>query len=179
VEQDWVVRAQGGDHDAFDYLVSTITNRLFAVAYRILRNGPSAEDATQQALVTIWRQLPRLRDPDRFEAWTHRLLVHAAYAEHRRRRRDAPAGSLTDGATDDPYLSIQDRDQLERGFARLTFEHRAVLVLQHYLSLSHQEIAERLDIPVGTVRSRLHAARMAMRAALEADARASASRWPA
>ncbi len=179
MERELVVRAQRGDHDAFDQLVMRITDRLFAIAYRILRNGPGAEDATQQALVTIWRELPRLRDPDRFEAWARRLLVHASYAEYRRRRREAPAGSLTDGAIDDPYLSVHDRDQLERGFARLTVEQRAVLVLQHYLDLSHDEMASLLEIPVGTVRSRLHGARGAMRAALEADARPSASRWPA
>lgn len=173
------MRAQGGDHDAFDELVFQMVDRLYAVAYRILRDGPSAEDATQQALVSIWRQLPRLRDPDRFEAWAYRLLVHASYAEHRHRRREAPAGSLTDGATDDPFLSVHDRDQLERGFARLSAEQRAVLVLQHYLSLSHGEIADVLGIPVGTVRSRLHGARGAMRAALDADARTTASRWPA
>ncbi len=171
MERELVVRAQRGDHDAFDQLTLHVVDRLYSVAYRILRSGPSAEDATQQALVAIWRQLPQLRDPDRFEAWAYRLLVHAAYAEHRRRRREAPAGSLTDGATDDPYLSVHDRDQLERGFARLSTEQRAVLVLQHYLSLSHDEMADLLGIPVGTVRSRLHAARGAMRAALDADAR--------
>jgi RNA polymerase sigma-70 factor (ECF subfamily) len=179
VERDLVVRAQRGDHDAFDQLVMRLTDRLFSIAYRILRNGPGAEDATQQALVSIWRQLPRLRDPDRFDAWANRVLVHAAYSEYRRRRREAPAGSLTDGATDDAYLSVHDRDQLERGFARLSFEHRSVLVMQHYLSLSHDEMAEILEIPIGTVRSRLHGARNAMRAALEADARPSESRWPA
>lgn len=179
MERQLVIRAQNGDPDAFDQIVVRITDGLYSVAYRILRNAPGAEDATQQALVTIWRQLPRLRDPDRFDAWARRLLVHASYAEYRRRRHDAPAGSLTDGATDDPYLSVHDRDQLERGFARLSVEQRAVLVLQHYLDLSHDEMAELLEIPVGTVRSRLHGARGAMRAALEADARPSTSGWPA
>jgi RNA polymerase sigma-70 factor (ECF subfamily) len=171
VERHLVTRGQAGDHDAFDQIAHQITDRLYSVAYRILRNGPSAEDATQQALVSIWRQLPKLRDPDRFEAWAYRLLVNASYAEHRRRRRETPSGSLTDGTTDDPYLSVDHRDQLERGFARLSTEQRAVLVLQHYLDLSHDEIADALGIPIGTVRSRLHGARGAMRAALEADAR--------
>jgi RNA polymerase sigma-70 factor, ECF subfamily len=179
VERQLVARAQGGDHDAFDQLALHITDRLYSVAYRILRNGPSAEDATQQALVSIWRQLPKLRDPDRFDAWAYRLLVNASYAEHRRSRRAAPSGSLTDGATNDPYLSVNDRDQLERGFARLSTEQRAVLVLQHYLDLSHDEIADALGIPVGTVRSRLHGARGAMRAALEADARPASEGWQA
>jgi RNA polymerase sigma-70 factor (ECF subfamily) len=171
VERQLVARAQQGDPDAFDRLVLHITDRLYSVAYRILRHGPSAEDATQQALVTIWRELPRLRDLDRFDAWAYRLLVNTCYAEQRRSRREAPSGSLTDGTTDDPFLPIQLRDQLERGFARLSADQRAVLVLQHYLNLSHEEIAAVMRIPVGTVRSRLHGARSAMRAALDADAR--------
>jgi RNA polymerase sigma-70 factor, ECF subfamily len=180
VERQLVIHAQQGDRDAFDQLVSYVVDRLYAVAYRILRSGPSAEDATQQALVDIWRHLPALRDPDRFDAWAYRLLLSAAYAEYRR-RRDAPPGSLTDGTTDagDPYLSVHDRDQLERGFERLTAEQRAVLVLQHYLEMTHEEMAELLGIPVGTVRSRLHGARGAMRAALEADARPSVQERPA
>lgn len=180
MERQLVVRAQEGDHDAFDQLAFRIVDRLYSVAYRILRNGPNAEDATQQALVAIWRQLPGLRDPERFDAWAYRLLVNAAYAEHRRRRREAPPGSLTDGAADgDPYLSVHDRDQLERGFQRLSAEQRAVLVLQHYLDMSHDEMAVVLGIPVGTVRSRLHGARGAMRAALDADARPTVTERPA
>jgi len=180
VERQLVLLAQRGDQDAFDRLAYHLVDRLYSVAYRILRNGPSAEDATQQALVDVWRHLPSLRDPDRFDAWAYRLLVNAAYAEHRRRRRQAPPGALTDGATNtDPYPSVHDRDQLERGFARLTAEHRAVLVLQHYLDMTHDEMADVLGIPVGTVRSRLHGARGAMRAALEADARPAASGWTA
>ena len=180
MERQLVIRAQKGDPDAFDQIAFDIVDRLYAIAYRILRNGPSAEDATQQALVSIWRQLPGLRDPDRFDAWAYRLLVNASYAEHRRRRRDAPPGSLTDGAADDdPYLSVHDRDQLERGFQRLSAEQRAVLVLQHYLDLSHGEMADLLGIPIGTVRSRLHGARGALRAALEADARPTPKERPA
>lgn len=180
MERQLVVQAQQGDQDAFDQLAYYLVDRLYSVAYRILRNGPNAEDATQQALVDVWRHLPSLRDPDRFDAWAYRLLVHAAYAEHRRRRRQAPPGALTDGATHtDPYPSVHDRDQLERGFARLTAAQRAVLVLQHYLEMTHDEMAEVLGIPVGTVRSRLHGARGAMRAALEADARPATGEWPA
>jgi RNA polymerase sigma-70 factor, ECF subfamily len=156
-------------------MVGELADRLYPVAYRVLRHGPSAEDATQQALVAIWRHLPSLRDPDRFDAWAYRLVVNAAYAEHRQRRRHAPPGALTDGATgSDPYPSVHDRDQLERGFARLSAEQRAVLVLQHYLDMTHEEMARVLAIPVGTVRSRLHGARRSMRAALEADARLAA-----
>ena len=101
MERELVIRAQGGDHDAFDQLAFNIVDRLYSVAYRILRNGPSAESATQQALVIIARQRGDLRDPDRFDAWAFRLLVNASCAEHRRRRREAPPGSLTDGAADE------------------------------------------------------------------------------
>ena len=178
MERQLVVLAREGDRDAFDELVHRVVDRLYAVAYRILRSGPSAEDATQQALVDIWRRLPALRDPDRFDAWAYRVVVHASFAEHRRRRREAPAGSLTDGTADaDPFISVARRDQLERGFQRLPADQRAVLVLQHYLELTHEEIADVLGVPVGTVRSRLHAARGGMRAALDADARSTAGEW--
>jgi RNA polymerase sigma-70 factor (ECF subfamily) len=178
MERQLVTRAQSGDLDAFDQLAREILDRLFAVAYRILRNGPSAEDATQQAMLEIWRQLPKLRDPDRFEAWAYRVLVNASYAEHRRRRRD-PADALIDHDAADPYAVIVVRDEVERGFNRLSAEQRAVLVLQHYLNMTHDEIADVLAVPVGTVRSRLHGARNAMRAALEADARPASNGSPA
>ena len=179
VERQLVERAQQGDPEAFDRLTELVMDRLYSVAYRILRHTQGAEDATQQALVAIWRQLPQLRDPDRFEAWSYRLLVNAAYAEHRRNRPTTDAEFLETKAGD-PYLEIEDRDQLERGFRKLSAEQRAVLVLQHYLNYSHAQMADVLGVPIGTVRSRLHGARSAMRAALEADARPGhAARWPA
>jgi RNA polymerase sigma-70 factor (ECF subfamily) len=171
VERQLVERAQRGDPEAFDGLTELIMDRLFSVAFRILRHTQRAEDATQQALVAIWRQLPQLRDPDRFEAWSYRLLVNASYAEHRRRGHETSFADLPHGAMEDPFASIDDRDQLERGFRRLSAEQRAVLVLQHYLNLSHAQMADVLGVPIGTVRSRLHGARTSMRAALEADAR--------
>ena len=170
VERQLVERAQQGDPEAFDRLTELVMDRLYSVAYRILRHAQSAEDATQQALVAIWRQLPQLRDPDRFEAWCYRLLVNAAYAEHRRNRPTTDA-EFPETKSGDPYATIEDRDQLERGFQKLSAEQRAVLVLQHYLNYSHAQMADVLGVPVGTVRSRLHGARGAMRAALEADAR--------
>jgi RNA polymerase sigma-70 factor, ECF subfamily len=177
VERQLVTRAQSGDLEAFNRLVYATIDRFFAVAYRILRDQSSAEDATQHAMLQIWRQLPKLRDPDRFEAWAYRLLVNAAYAEHRRGRRQAAVPwSVTHGSPD-PFSRIADRDELERGFARLSAEQRTVLVLQHYLNLTHDEMAEILAIPVGTVRSRLHGARSAMRALLEADARPTSNGW--
>jgi RNA polymerase sigma-70 factor (ECF subfamily) len=166
--------AQRGDEQAFASLAVPLGNRLHAVAHRILRDIDLAEDATQQALLAIWRDLPQLRDPARFDAWSYRVLVRACYAEGQRRRQWSPNVRLlpTDGpAGSDDLSSIHDRDQLERGFRRLSIDHRAVVVLHHYLDLSVDEVALSLAIPVGTVRSRLRHAMRGLRAALDADAR--------
>jgi RNA polymerase sigma-70 factor (ECF subfamily) len=174
MDRDLVELARQGDRDAFGILALANADWLFAVALRILRDFGRAEDAVQQTLVIAWRELPTLRDPDRFEAWLRRLLVRVCYVESRRARRwEANIRALpVDGpAHDDDLGSIADRDQLERGFRRLSAEQRAILVLHHYLGLEPGEIAETLGIPPGTARSRLHYAHRAMRAALEADER--------
>ncbi len=174
MDTDLVIRAQHGDEEAFASLAVAAGDRLHAVAYRILRDTDLAEDATQQALLTIWRDLPQLRDPARFDAWSYRLLVRACYAEGRRTRRWAPNLLLlpVDHPTDAEGLSsVVDRDQLERGFRRLSIDHRAVVVLHHYLDMPLDQIAEALGVPAGTVRSRLHHAMRGLRAALDADAR--------
>ena len=177
MDRDLVELAQRGDREAFAILARTHADRLMAIAHRILRDVGQAEDAVQQTLVIAWRQLPGLRDPDRFDAWLQRLLVNASYAEARRSRAwkanvrllpvDGPAGA-------DDSVSIDDRDRIERGFRRLPPDQRAILVFTHYLTMTPTEIAERLGIPVGTVRSRLHYAHRAMRAAIEADERPAA-----
>ena len=177
MDADLIGRAQHGDEEAFASLAVAAGDRLHAVAHRILRDTDLAEDATQQALLTIWRDLPHLRDPARFDAWSYRLLVRACYAEGRRNRRWAPNIRLL--PADEPEVgeglrSILDRDQLERGFRRLSIDHRAVVVLHHYLDLPLDEVADVLGVPVGTVRSRLHHAMRGLRAALEADARPTA-----
>ena len=174
---DLVRRAQDGDEQAFASLAVAVGNRLHAVAHRILRDTDLAEDATQQALLAIWRDLPQLRDLARFDAWSYRLLVRACYAEGRRARRWTPNLRLL--PADEPssgagLSSVIDRDQLERGFRRLSVEHRAVVVLHHYREMSLDEIAQVLGVPIGTVRSRLHYAMRALRSALEADARTAA-----
>jgi RNA polymerase sigma-70 factor (ECF subfamily) len=145
-----------------------------AIASRILRDADLAADAVQAALITAWRELRALRDPDRFEPWLHRILTHACYAEARRRRRWSAQMRILhveEQREPDEILTVHDRDQLDRAFRRLTLEHRAVLVFHHYLGLPVSEVANRLDIPVGTVKSRLHHATAALRASLEADAR--------
>jgi RNA polymerase sigma-70 factor (ECF subfamily) len=174
MDTDLVTAAQHGDEEAFASLAVAVGGRLHAVAHRILRDLDLAEDATQQALLAIWRDLPQLRDPARFEAWSYRLLVRACYAEGRRTRRWAPNLHLL--PADEPQApeglsSVHDRDQLERGFRHLSIDHRAVVVLHHYLDLSIDEVAEALGVPAGTVRSRLHHAMRGLRAALDADLR--------
>src|SRR3954454_994286 len=177
MDTDLIVRAQRGDKGAFALLASELADRFLGTARRILRDLDLAEDATQQALLAIWQDLPRLRDPGRFEAWSYRLLVHACYAEGRKARRWAPNLRLLPSdesfATDD-LSSVVARDQLERGFRRLSIDHRAVVVLYHYLDQPLDEVARILEIPVGTAHSRLHHAMRALRAALDADLRPTA-----
>jgi RNA polymerase sigma-70 factor, ECF subfamily len=179
VEIDLVIRAQRGDRDAYAVIAQQVTDRFLAVARRILRDVDLAEDATQQALVAAWRDLPQLRDPARFEAWAYRLLVRACYAEGRRQRRGRPVLRLLpsdERVTDDGLGRVLDRDALERAFRRLTLEHRTIVVLRHYLDLPVERIADVLGIPVGTANSRLHYALRGLRAALDADARVSGTR---
>ena len=174
MDTDLVVRAQRGDKGAYAVLATGIADRYLGVARRILRDLDLAEDATQQALLTIWRDLPQLRDPARFEAWSYRILVRACYAEGRKERRWAPNLRLlpADEPTGaDGLASVIDRDQLESGFRRLSIDHRAVVVLHHYLDLPLDRVADLLGIPVGTAYSRLHHSMRGLRAALDADAR--------
>jgi RNA polymerase sigma-70 factor (ECF subfamily) len=177
MDSDLVVRAQQGNQDAFAILASGIADRFLAVARRILRDFDLAEDATQQALLSIWRDLPQLRDPARFEAWSYRLLVRACYAEGRNHRRRGPNLRLLpsdEPAETDGFRAIADHDQLERGFRRLSLDHRTVVVLHHYLDMPLDRVADLLGVPIGTVHSRLHYAMRGLRAALDADARPAA-----
>ena len=169
-----VERAMAGDHDAFAELARVRIGRLYAIAVLILRDPGRAEDATQEALVAAWRDLSALRDPDRFDAWIHRLLARSCYREARRgRRRWAVEMEVRPSTTVEPDHAphLADRDELERGFRRLDADQRSVIVLHYYLGLTLDEVGEALGIPPGTVRSRLHRATAAMRAALDADAR--------
>ena len=177
MDLELVERAQRGDREAFGLLAAGIATRFLAVSRRILRDFDLAEDASQRALVSIWRDLPGLRDPARFDAWSYRLLVRACYAEGRVSRRWAP--NLHVLQVDEPAAGgglddVVARDQLERAMQRLTLDHRAVLVLHHYADIPLDRVAQILEIPVGTVYSRLHHAMRAMRAALDADERSAA-----
>ena len=173
MERSLVERAQKGDREAFQELAFAISDRLFAVAHRMLRDFDTAGDALQVALLRIWRDLPSLRDPERIEAWAYRALVRACHDQLRRERRAAPdLRLLTAEATSaDPAANVSDREELERAFDRLNADQRAVIVLQYYRDLTLPEIAEVLQVPIGTVRSRSHYAKRVLRAAIEADAR--------
>ena len=177
VDRDLVEAARGGDREAYADLIRVRADRLFAIAQRILRDVDRTEDAVQDALVIAWRDLPALRDPDRFDAWLRRLLVRSCITEARRERRHSASIRVLPLDLPEPsdgYVSVADRDELDRGFRRLPPEQRAILVLRHFAGLELAEIADALAIPIGTVRSRLHHAHRAMRAALDADARATA-----
>jgi RNA polymerase sigma-70 factor (ECF subfamily) len=177
VDRELVIAAQRGDQVAFVDLLRGRVDRLFAIARRILRDVDRAEDALQDALVIAWRDLPDLRNPDRFDFWVQRLLANMCIEHARRdRRRYAKLQVLTldDHAAPDELAGVVDRDLLDRAFRRLKPEERTVLVLRYYLGYEPSVIADVLGVPAGTIRSRLHHAQRAMRAAIEADARAAA-----
>ena len=175
VDRDLIEAAQRGDQAAFVDLVRSRGDRFFAIAHRILRDVDRAEDALQDALVIAWRDLRDLRDPDRFDAWVHRLLTNVCIAQagrERKRMSNLYVLPVDDPAAPDDLLGVAVRDQLDRGFRRLSADERAILVLRHYVGYEPIEIAELLGLSAGTIRSRLHHAHRAMRAALDADARA-------
>ncbi len=170
LDRDVVERARSGDQEAFADLVHQVSDTLLGVARRILRDPTLAEDVLQNALLTIWRKLPHLRESDRFEGWAFRILVHACYADAPRNRRWASAIRVlpVDVASDiDDIQMITDRDELEQAFRRLPLDQRAVFVLHHHVGLPLVAVAETLGIPDGTARSRLHYATRALRAAFE------------
>jgi len=178
MDEGLVVRAQQGDQRAFEALAVDAYGRLYRLAHGILRDATMADDATQQALVNIWQNLPRLRDPSRFEGWCYRLLVNACHDQTRRSPRwisiDGPHGH--EPIACDDAASVADRAELEHGLSRLSLEHRTVLALRFLLDLTPDEIADALGIPRKTVYSRLQRALASLRAAMDAEARPVLSR---
>lgn len=174
MQRDLVLRASTGDHDAFASLATAAYGRLQGTARLILRREDLASDAVQEALTAAWLHIRAVRDPERFDSWLNRLVVRACYQELRRAKRgliEVHIDSIDPAGIDDSTGSLADRDQLERGFQRLSVEHRAALVVHHYLGLPDAEAATVLEVPVGTFKSRLNRAHLSLRAALEADAR--------
>lgn len=164
-----VERARGGDHDAFAELARAAVVRLDQAARLILRDPELARDAVQEGLIRAWRDLPKLRDPDRFDAWLHRLTVNSCLDQTRRRRRrpievelmpiHAPFASDISGA-------LADRDLIDGVLRRLNERERAIVVLHYFLGMPLTEVAATLGVPVGTVKSRLHRALGEMRVAI-------------
>jgi len=174
VDRALVERAQRGDREAYEALARASARRLYLTAHRIVRDTDRADDAAQQALVAMWRELPSLRDPDRFEAWTYRLVVRFCLQESRRIRRTGVREIRIDETipvSSNAYADADLRDQLERALRTLSLEHRTVVVLHHYAGLPLGEIAGIVGVPYGTVRSRLHHATTALRAAIDAGER--------
>jgi RNA polymerase sigma-70 factor (ECF subfamily) len=174
VQRDLVEAAQHGDHEAFEILATAAGVRLLTFARFVLHDRAQAEDAVQEALVRAWQGLPALRDPERWDAWLHRLVVRACADQGRDRlRRPAEVRMVwVEPIAIDQAGAIDDHDQLDRGFQRLKPDQRAAVVLRFYLGLSVPEVADALGVPVGTAKSKIHYAVEALRAALEADERA-------
>jgi RNA polymerase sigma-70 factor (ECF subfamily) len=167
-----IERASRGDQDAFGVLVDGSLARLDASARLILRDAEHARDAVQEAMIRAWRDLPGLRDPERFDAWLYRLTVNACLDVARRRRRRVIEVELTpldDAPVADTSASLADRDLLDRALQRLEPEQRTVVVLRYYLGLSLLEMAAVLGVPLGTVKSRLHRSLSAMRILVTID----------
>ena len=171
-QRDLVERAQRGDHDAFAALAGAAIARLDAAATLILRDRELARDAVQETLVRAWRDLPTLRDVERFDAWLHRLLVNACFDLVRRRKRRAIEVELTTlhtPSTSDFSRSVVDRDALDRALRALEPEWRAIVVLHYYLGMPMPDVASTLRIPLGTAKSRLHRAIGVLRTSVVED----------
>jgi RNA polymerase sigma-70 factor (ECF subfamily) len=172
IQRDLVERAGRGDHAAFASLVGASVAHLEAVARLILRDHDLARDAVQEAYIRAWRRLPGLREPERFDAWLHRLTVNACLDAVRRRHHRAievDIELLDMRAAGDALDRVGQRDQLERGFVHLTVDQRAVLVLHYYVGLSVPALAGTLGIPIGTAQSRLGRALLTLRSVLGTD----------
>jgi len=161
--------------EAYSALTSGRVDRLFSMARLIVGNDDRAADAVQDALLNAWLDLRALRDPDRFDAWLHRVLVRVCYAAAKRQRTrtvvEIKLATIGEPSTGDSQAATAINDQLDRAFARLSPEHRTVIVLVHYIGMSLAEAADSIGVPLGTVQSRLSRATQAMRGALEADDR--------
>jgi RNA polymerase sigma-70 factor (ECF subfamily) len=177
MQRQTVERAIEGDHDAFSELARASSNRLYAVATLILRDGERAQDAVQEALISAWRDVRALRNPDAWDAWLHRLTVRACYklAKKERRRNLVELHVAPDPVPDrtsDFSISVVERDHMEREIGRLTLDQRAVMVLHFYADLTLQQAADILDIPVGTAKSRLHYGLRALRESMRDESEA-------
>jgi RNA polymerase sigma-70 factor (ECF subfamily) len=180
VQRALIERARDGDREAFSAAAAGSLNRLYGLASLILRDQDRAQDAVQDALVSAWRGIRALRDPDAWDAWLQRSVVRACYRHAKSERRSeliwARASLAGEPSVDDVGAALASRDEIERGFHDLSIDQRAVVVLHFYGGLPLEEVAEVLGVPVGTVKSRLHRATQTLRASLMASDRLVASR---
>ena len=175
LDRSLIDRARNGDLDAFEAIVRARMDAVYRLTNAILGDEADARDAAQETFVLAWRELPRLRDSEKFEAWLQRIAVNAARmtlrARGRRRVREIPSSQVDalagHVATDDPAGA--DAARLGAALERLDVDQRAILVLHHLDGRPLAELATILDIPVGTAKSRLFAARRALEQALRAD----------
>jgi len=180
-QRGYVERARQGDHDAFAILIDVRLARLDAAARLILRDAELARDAVQDGLIRAWRDLPGLRDPDRFDAWLHRLIANACLDLARRRRRRPIEVELTAihvAASPDLSGALADRELIDEALKRLDPGHRAVVALHFLLGMPLTDVATSLSIPVGTAKSRLHYALAIMRANVSVESDAGPARVP-
>jgi len=175
-----VGRARSGDRHAFDRIVAARLPSAYRLARAIVGDARDAEDVTQEAFLSAWRSLPRLREPARFEAWFARILVNEARMSIRRRGRvmsvsidtiavrddDRRPWDVT-GAADSSIDAIAQGDALQRAIDRLTPDQRTILALHHVEERPVAEISAVLGVPVGTAKWRLHEARAALVRAME------------
>jgi len=160
--------AESDRRAAFARLADRELDRAYRLAGVILGNGPDAEDATHDAVVRAWRSFGSLRDLDKFEAWFQRILVNVCRDRLRKRRR-SPVTELAMAASTalpGPFADIDDRLALDRAFARISPEQAITVALRYYADLTLEDVAIRTGVPVGTVKSRLHAALAAMQLAM-------------
>jgi RNA polymerase sigma factor (sigma-70 family) len=171
-QRSLVQRAQRGDHDAFSALAKDAVTRLGPAARLILREPELARDAVQEAFISAWRDLPGLRDPDRFEAWLYRLTINSCLRMARRRRRRAievDVGGVDLPAGTDFASAVDDRDQLDRALRQLEPDRRALVVMHIYLGMPLPEVASQLGIPLGTAKSRLNRSLAVLRVVIKGD----------
>jgi RNA polymerase sigma-70 factor (ECF subfamily) len=176
--------AARGDVAAFDALIAGRIDRCYRIAWSILTNEADAADASQEAFVTAWRELPRLRNPAAFDGWLNRIVANTSLMAHRRRKRRRevqvlPTSGAGDGTNPEPAYAttatgeidaVAETDAISRAFAQLRPEERTILVLHHVDDRPVGEIARTLGVPEGTAKSRLHTARQALQRAMEAEA---------
>jgi RNA polymerase sigma-70 factor (ECF subfamily) len=181
IETSLAERARHGDRDAFERLVDGRLTSTFRIAMAILGNEADARDATQEAFLRAWRDLPGLRDVERFESWFGRILVNACRSAVRGRRRrsvrEIAVGALPGGGEgfDTPAPAEDARmveaDVLDRALDRLSVAERTLLALHHFEEVSLDAIGRQMGIPAKTVKSRLFSARRALERALEVERR--------